>query len=87
MLYVSDSTTYLQNCTRPARDVFATGVASSATSVAVVPMFHNGAPFGALYFCPSTPIDFLNIQDVMLVRLPAACPACCSKLWAGRGWQ
>lgn len=57
----------MQSCPSPARDLLPahSGV---ATSLAVVPMYLRGRPFGALYFAPSTPVEFTNIKDAMLVR-------------------
>jgi uncharacterized protein YigA (DUF484 family) len=60
---------------RPARDVF-TRSSELVSSVVVVPLVPAGgaAPLGALYYTSTSPCEFTNIQDTLLVRRPAATP-------------
>lgn len=70
---------YMQSCASPARDLLS-AVSSVATSLAVVPMYWREEPYGALYFAPSSPIDFGNVQDTLLAIVPGITLALASKL-------
>ncbi|GBF90788.1 hypothetical protein Rsub_03089 [Raphidocelis subcapitata] len=83
--FVSDVSSYLQNCPNPARDVL-THASRPVSSIVVVPLLAapGGGAFGALYFShEDAPCDFSNVQEPILGFVHAVTPALHAKL-AGR---
>ncbi|KAI8471495.1 MAG: hypothetical protein J3K34DRAFT_468267, partial [Monoraphidium minutum] len=81
---VKDAAMYMQSCGTPARDLLS-ACSSVATSLAVVPMLLRDEPFGAMYFCASTPIDFTNVQETLLGVVPPLTLALAEKLQGHMG--
>jgi hypothetical protein len=63
----------LQAFARPASDIF-TRACDLVASIVVVPLIGDGGapPLGALYWALDNPCEFGNVQETLLVRLPAA---------------
>mmetsp|Transcript_16992 Transcript_16992/g.50930 ORF Transcript_16992/g.50930 Transcript_16992/m.50930 type:complete len:923 (-) Transcript_16992:424-3192(-) len=63
--FVSDCTSYIQSCMKPATDIFLSGNEMVA-SIVVLPLIYNGVAFGGLYMTLETTSYFQNMRVLLM---------------------